>query len=185
MPQDRDCSSGAWTEEINADGTWLEVKKQQFEEAPGPPELTLPWVDEKALKQATPELPPLLPTILLPDLEAELAEDEAPPKVEHQLADHPEVEKVYERYRPRWEAWSTEHRRREAIQNVYPDLFHLHTQVRKQKRLVGETFETLAEHLYRLVKFVPVNEQSAEVDIRPRVVGIGIDRVPESLFRLR
>jgi len=136
MPQERDCWSGAWTDEYDADGPWLEVKKQRFENAPKPPEEIAPWVDEKALRRASPEIPPLLPVVVLPDYEAALEEGEAPPVVEHSLADHPEVQEAYERYRPIWEAWSAEHRRREAIQNVYAELFRLHTQVRKQGEIV-------------------------------------------------
>ena len=136
MPQEQDCLSGAWIEEIDTNAPWLEVKKQQFEKVPAPPEITLPWADEKALRHATPELPPLLLSIFLPDLEADLDEGEELPIAEHQLADHPEIELEYERYRPSWEAWSAEHRRREAIQIVYAELFHLHTQIRKQGEIV-------------------------------------------------
>ena len=136
MPQDPDCRSGAWTNDDDADSPWLEVKKQRFEKAPVPPEPVLPWVDKEALSRATPELPSLLPSILQPDEEAELQEGEIPPLREHSLDDHPEIRQAYEGFRPRWEAWSTEHRRREAIQRVYAELFRLHTQVRKQGELI-------------------------------------------------
>lgn len=136
MPQERDCWSAAWTDEYDPDGPWLEVKKQAFDKAPAPPELTLPWLNEKALKKATPEIPPLLSVIFLPDDEAEVDDGEDPPLREHSLSDHPEVQEAYERYRPSWEAWSQEHRRRDAIQNVYAELFRLHTQVRKQGEIV-------------------------------------------------
>ena len=136
MPQAPDCRSGAWTDDHDADEPWLEVKKQRFENAPAPPELAIPWVDEKALKRATADIPALLPSIFLPDDEAELEEGETPPLLEHSVDDHPEVQQAYERYRPRWEAWSTEHRRREAIQRVYAELFRLHTQVRKQGEII-------------------------------------------------
>ncbi len=136
MPQEPDCRSAAWTDDYDADDAWLEVKKQRFEGVPVPPELTLPWVDEKALKRATLEIPPLLTNIFLPRGEAELEPGETPPLVEHYLKDHPEVEQAYERYRPSWEAWSMEHRRREAIQRVYAELFRLHTQVRKQGEII-------------------------------------------------
>ena len=136
MPQEPDCRSAAWTDDYDADDPWLEVKKQQFEKTPAPPVSTLPWVDEQALKRATQDIAALRPTIFLPDDEAELEEGETPPLSEHSLNDHPEVQQAYDRYRSRWEAWSTEHRRREAIQRVYAELFRLHTQVRKQGEII-------------------------------------------------
>ena len=132
MPQESDCRCGAWTDGFDADDSWLEVKKQQFERPPPPPALTLPWLDEQALGRATTEIPALRPTIFLQDEEAELEEGESPALIERSLSDHPEVQKSYDSYAPQWEAWSMEHRRREAIQRVYAQLFHLHTQVRKQ-----------------------------------------------------
>ena len=79
MPQEPDCRSAAWTDDHDADDPWLEVKKQQFEKAPVPPESTLPWVDEKALGRATPEIPALRPTTFLPDDDAKLEDGETPP----------------------------------------------------------------------------------------------------------
>ena len=83
-----------------------------------------------------PGIPPLHATISVPDEEAELAEGETPPMVERSLMDHPEVQAAYEEYRPSWEAWSVEHRRREAIQEVYGKLFRLRTQLLKQGEVV-------------------------------------------------
>ena len=136
MPQESDCRCAAWTDDYGVDDSWLEVKKQQFEKMPPPPTSTLPWLDEQALRRATPEIPALRATIFLPNEEAELEEGETPPLSERSLSDHPEVQKAYTSYAPQWEAWSIEHRRRETIQRVYAQLFHLHTQVRKQGELV-------------------------------------------------
>ena len=136
MPQESDCRCAAWMDDHDADDPWLEVKKQQFEQTPPPPASTLAWLDQQALRRATPEIPALRPTIFLPDQEAEIEEGETPPLRERSLSDHPEVQKAYESYTPHWEAWSTEHRRREAIQRVYAQLFRLHTQVRKQGEII-------------------------------------------------
>ena len=136
MPQEPDCRCAAWMDDHDADDPWLEVKKQQFEKMPPPPASTVPWLDEQALGRATPEIPALRPTIFLADQEAELEEGEAPPLRERSLSDHPEIQRAYDSYAPRWEAWSTERRRREAIQKVYAELFRLHTQVRKQGEIV-------------------------------------------------
>jgi very-short-patch-repair endonuclease len=135
MPQDPDCRSGAWTDDHESGAPWLEVKKQEFGQPPAPPEAILPWVDERALKRATPEPPVLRPTILLPDDQVDAAEESAS-LVEHSLEDHPEVQQAYARYLPAWTAWSTEYRRREAIQRVYAELFRLHTQVHKQGEII-------------------------------------------------
>ena len=136
MPQESDCRCAAWMDDHDTDDPWLEVKKQRFEKTPPPPASTLPWLDEQALRRATTEIPALRPTIFLQDQEAELEEGETPPLRERSLSDHPEVQKAYDSYAPHWEAWSTEHRRREAIQRVYAQLFRLHTQVRKQGEII-------------------------------------------------
>ena len=136
MPQDHDCQSAAWTDDFDEDDPWLEVRKQQFEKVPAPPESVQPWVDRKALSQTSHGFPALHSTITVPDDEVVLEQDETPPLKSRSLSDHPEVSQAYERYRPRWEAWSKEHLRRKAIQSVYADLFRLHTQVLKQGEIV-------------------------------------------------
>lgn len=136
MPQEVDCRSGVWSDDRKLDDYWLEVEKQIFESAPELPEIVLPWVDEKAFKRATPEISPLRASIWVPDEEAELAEGETPPLIEQPLQDYPEVQAAYDAYRLSWEAWSEEHRRREAIQKVYADLFRMRTQVLKQGEIV-------------------------------------------------
>ncbi|MBN2311570.1 MAG: AAA family ATPase, partial [Candidatus Hydrogenedentes bacterium] len=136
MPQEADCRSAAWTDDYDAEDPWLEVKKQEFEKAPPPPQFTMPWVDEDALRRATVEIPPLRLSVLVPDDGAEVDDGESPPLTEHSLGDYPEIQQAYERYRPLWEAWSAEHRRREAIQRVYAELFRLHTQVLKQGEII-------------------------------------------------
>ena len=136
IPQEADCRSGAWTDDWEQGDAWLEVDKQEFEPAPKLPEIVIPWVDEQAFKRATPEIPPLHVGISVPDDEAEFAEGGTPPVVERALVDHPEVQAAYDEYRPSWDAWSMEYRRREAIQEIYAELFRLRTQVLKQGEVV-------------------------------------------------
>ena len=81
-------------------------------------------------------MPPLHPTRFEADLGAEVAEGEEPHLVEQRLEDHPEVAAAYDRFRPSWQAWSDEYRRRKRIQNVYAELFRLHTQVKKRGEIV-------------------------------------------------
>ena len=136
MPQTNDCLSSAWNDTFESGTPWLEVRKQRFPKLPEPPELVLPWIDQQALRRATPEIPQLRQTIFLPDATVEVEKDEEPPLVESSLVDRPDVYKAYERYQPIWTAWSAEYRRREAVQSVYAELFNLHTQVRKQGEIV-------------------------------------------------
>jgi len=136
MPNEPECLSPAWNDGAESSETWLEVRKQQFARPPTPPDVVLPWIDQQALRQATEEIPKLLPSRREPDLDAEITEGEEPPLVERLLAEHPEVIGAYEHYRPAWEAWSQEYRRRSRIQNVYAELFRLHTQIQKQSEIL-------------------------------------------------
>jgi hypothetical protein len=102
MPQEPECQSPAWNDEFAAGDPWLVVHKQQFPRPPAPPEIVLPWVDQKALKRATAEMPALWRTRLEPDLKVKIGEGEEPPSVEQRLDDHPDVAAAYERYRPSW-----------------------------------------------------------------------------------
>jgi len=136
LPQETGCSSGAWSDDCDPQGPWLEVHKQQFKSPPEPPELTAKWVDKRALGKATTEIPPLRASIFVEDTDAELDEGETPPLVERHLSEHPEVVDAYEAFRPKWEAWSEDHRRRDAIQKAYAELFGLHNQLQKRGEIV-------------------------------------------------
>ena len=136
MPQESACQSPAWNDEFAPGDPWLVVHKQQLPKPPIPPEAILPWIDQQALKIATAEMPTLRPTRLEPDLGARVADGEEPPLVERKLEDHPEVVSAYERFRPIWLSWSEDYQRRKRIQNVYAELFRLHTQVQKQGEIV-------------------------------------------------
>lgn len=136
MPQESDCVSGAWVDGYEQGDPWLEVRKQRLVPAPTLPEAIRPWVDDKAFRQASEVIPPLRATIFALDDEADLEEGESPPLVERTIEDCPEVTEAYESYRPSWEAWASEYIRRDKIQQVYAELFRLHTQVRKQGEIV-------------------------------------------------
>lgn len=136
MPQHKDCFSPAWMDGTEPGEPWLEVRKQVFEAMPAPPEAILAWIDEKALRRAPEQMPALRNSILIPDQNAELVDGESKPLIEVPLSDYPDVKTAYERYRPHWQEWSDEHRRRQTIQDLYAKLFSLHTQLRKQGELV-------------------------------------------------
>ena len=166
MPQEPECSSPAWLDDFEAGDPWLEVSKQQLPKVPEPPAIILPWIDQEALRRASGEMPALRPNRLVPDVTAEIGEDEDPPLVEEPLSDHPEVTAAYDRYRPAWSAWCAEYRRRESIQQVYAELFRLHTQVRKQGEIV-ELVLGLGLLDWRDAKSVPILRHvvTARVDL--------------------
>ena len=91
MPQDADCHSGAWTDDYDLEEPWLEVRKQEFERPPEPPDMIAKWVDAEVLRTATPSITPLRPSILEEDTELDLEKDETPPLVERPLEDYPEA----------------------------------------------------------------------------------------------
>ena len=137
MPQAADCHSGAWTDDYDLEEHWLEVRKQEFERPPEPPDMIAKWVDAEALRRATSSITPLRPNILVEeDTELDLEEGETPPLVELLLEDYPEVVEAYQAFRPKWEAWAAEHRRREAVQDLYAKLFRLYSQLQKQSEIV-------------------------------------------------
>lgn len=136
MPQESECLSPAWHNDFKSGDPWLEVRKQQLPGVPEPPTIILPWIDQEALRRATGEMPALRSTRLIPDDNAETGDGEEPPLVTDHISDHPEVTAAYNRYSPNWLAWCAEYRRRDGIQQVYAELFRLHTQVRKQGEIV-------------------------------------------------
>ena len=136
MPQTAGCRSGAWIDDYDQAEPWLEVRKQEFESPPQPPDILAEWIDADALAKATRSIAPLRPTILERDTGIGLGEDETPPLVERRLEDFPDVVEAFEAFRPGWEAWAAEHRRRRAVQNLYAELFRLYSQLLKQSEIV-------------------------------------------------
>jgi very-short-patch-repair endonuclease len=136
MPQEKDCQSPVWTEDTSPGTSWLEVRKQKLASCPTPPEETEAWVQSSALKNAKIDFPPLNSTIYVPDTDASVEEGEELPFIEKHLEDHPEVLRAYEGYRPKREKWAQERRRQEAIQEIYAELFRLHTQILKQGEIL-------------------------------------------------
>jgi hypothetical protein len=136
IPQEPQCQSPAWNDGFEPGEPWLVVHKQQFPKPPSPPDEILLWLDERALRRASAEMPSLRPTRLEPDPTAMVDDGEEPPLIEVKLEDCPEIIAAFERFRTGWEAWSAEYMRRDRIQSVYAELFRLHTQVRKQGEIL-------------------------------------------------
>src|SRR3974390_2065252 len=123
MPQEPECRSPAWNDDFASADPWLEVHKQQFPNLPVLPEILHPWIDQEACGHATVAMPALQATRLEPDFDAEVSEDEKPPLIQRHLDYYPEVKRAYDRYRPAWQAFSDEYRRRDAVQRTYAELF--------------------------------------------------------------
>ncbi len=135
MLQDSDCWSPAWCDDHDGTQPWLEVRKQKLLNMPESPEIIIPWIDSESLKKAQPIIPELKSTILS-QIKKDGDEEESGTLIELHLDDHPEVIKAYDSYRPQWEKWSADHRRRKEIQELYSKLFNLHTQIEKQGEFV-------------------------------------------------
>jgi very-short-patch-repair endonuclease len=164
MPQESDCESGAWTDDLAPETPWLEVKKQTFQAAPKVPEAIAAWANISALQKATPEIPELLTSILILDKSTEPTEEEPEPKIEVFLSDHPDVQALYKDFTPAWEQWSETTRKQEAIQAVYSELFRLHTQLRKQAEIV-ELVLGVGLLSWRGGKGVPINRHSVVANV--------------------
>jgi very-short-patch-repair endonuclease len=136
MPQEPECQSPAWNLNCERSDPWLVVHKQQFPAQPAPPESILPWIDQRALMRATAEMPELRRVLLDSGPKDGGSGEDGSQAIERQLDDYPGVVEAYERYRPAWEKWSREYRRRSAIQSVYAELFRMHTQVQKQGEIL-------------------------------------------------
>lgn len=136
MPQEKDCFSPAWVDACGADESWLEVRKQQYESLPDAPKIILPWIDSAGLNHASGKMPELKKSILQLDKQAGISDDDPAPLVELQLIDHPEIQVAYDNYHKRWCVWANEYLRRQKIQDLYAQLFGLHTQLRKQGELL-------------------------------------------------
>lgn len=134
MPQERDCWSGAWTDDSADSGILLEVRRQQFQAAPTPPKSILDWIDDQALQTPSTVAPPLKPFILLPDEKGEPGDDF--PLVKKYLQEYPQIPPLYERYKTSWIVWAEEQLRRRKIQDVYGSLFRLYTEQSKLGEIV-------------------------------------------------
>jgi Superfamily I DNA and RNA helicases and helicase subunits len=135
MPQDSDCWSPAWCDDHDGTQPWLEVRKQTPLKMPDPPEIIIPWVDIESLRKAQPIIPELRSTILSQKKNV-IQGEENQSFIELHLDDYPEVIEAYEVYRPQWERWSVDHRRRQEIQSIYAKLFNIYTQLQKQGEFV-------------------------------------------------
>ena len=112
MPQAAGCRSGAWNDDYDEAGPWLEVRKQEFEREPKPHDIVAVWLKEIKLEELSEAID------------------------EGQLADFPEDVEAIGAFLSRREAWATEDRRRRQVQDLYARLFALYHQLQKQSEIV-------------------------------------------------
>ena len=143
IPQGSGCYTPAWGNNDN-EGIWLEVHKQQIPEMPELPERLIPWVDMEQLLNSDGSPPKLREEAFLPrktfskDSKVEYENDS--PILESQLlANHPEIERTWNKYIEKWKPWAIEYSLRTRIQAIYSELFTVYQQFRR----LGEAYELI------------------------------------------
>jgi very-short-patch-repair endonuclease len=139
IPHERGCFTQAWgrNEEYGLD-VWIEIRKDDEPVLQDVPKLCEQWVDHSTLYQ-TGDLPRLYPeiTVQVP-LKSNQAEPNQIVTETRSLKDFPEVERVWERYLDEnWLPWMDLHRKWQAVQKVYAQLFTFH----QEQQRVGEEYE--------------------------------------------
>jgi len=141
VPHERGCFTQAWgRDEEHEPDEWLEVQNRREPEMPTVPAQCKDWVNLAALRNKN-DLPELLPEITRqipnPDWREESDQPETIPRKEC-LEEHPEVQRVWDRYvEEKWLPWTEEHNVWEKVHKVYSSLFAIH---QEQLRL-GEEYE--------------------------------------------
>lgn len=141
VPHERGCFTQAWgRDEEHEPDEWLEVQNRREPELPAVPAQCKDWVSLPSLRNKN-DLPELLSEITRqipnPDWREESNQPETIPHKER-LEEHPEVQRVWDRYvEEKWLPWTEEHNAWEKVHKVYSALFAIH---QEQLRL-GEEYE--------------------------------------------
>ncbi|MCD4728256.1 MAG: AAA family ATPase [Pirellulales bacterium] len=141
VPHEKGCFTQAWDrdEEFDSD-IWIEVQNQKEPELPDVPAECKDWAEKASLRNKA-DFPEFLSeiTIQVENLAWQEGSDE--PEYLSQterIEDHPEVQRIWERYvEERWLPWMENHNRWESVHKVYSTLFAIH---QEQIRL-GEEYE--------------------------------------------
>jgi very-short-patch-repair endonuclease len=131
LPQDKDCSSPAWSAGEGDEAVWLRVRQQRLLPPPSVSEEVEPWVEKAQLTRTDPDHEPVLRSFIY------VADDHETAPVEVSLIDHSEIVAAWDGYLPHWRAWRVERRRAESVQRVYARLFAIY---QRQTKL-GELYE--------------------------------------------
>lgn len=141
VPHERGCFTQAWgRDEEHEPDEWLEVQNRREPELPTVPAQCKDWVNLAGLRNKN-DLPELLREITRqipnPDWREESDQPETIPHKER-LEEHPEVQRVWDRYvEEEWLPWTENHNAWEKVHEVYSALFAIH---QEQLRL-GEEYE--------------------------------------------
>ena len=141
------CYLRAWgPDEEYGEHIWLEVIKHEEPVLYEVPDLCRVWVNRELLVR-TDAPPELFERIPGPPSDAENSTLPAPAKNADEaaitflyLADHPEVSEAWQSYIDhKWQPWCELHKRWEAVQSVYSDLFAIYQEQQK----LGEEYELI------------------------------------------
>ena len=141
VPHERGCFTQTWgRDEEHEPDEWLEVRNRREPELPVVPGQCKDWVNLPSLRNKN-DLPDLLAEITRqipnPDWREESNQPETIPHKER-LEEHPEVQRVWDRYvEEKWLPWTEDHNAWEKVHKVYSALFAIH---QAQLRL-GEEYE--------------------------------------------
>lgn len=143
IPRERGCYCAAWFTDHDEEltDTWIRVHKPRLVPPPEVPERLKPWLDLRQVADSSLDFPELRERIVAMAPGQDDEDDEITPRAAfHDLSDHPEIKRLWERYiEEAWWPWAEEDRRLQAIQRVYTDLFSIY---QKQQRL-GEMYEVV------------------------------------------
>ncbi|MBN2578197.1 MAG: AAA family ATPase [Pirellulales bacterium] len=141
VPHQRGCYTQAWgRDEEHEPDEWLEVQNRREPELPAVPAQCEDWVGMTALRNKN-DLPGLFSEITrqFPNPDWREGSDE-PETIQHteRLEDHPEVQRVWDRYvEDKWLPWTEEHNAWEKVHKVYSALFAIH----QEELRLGEEYE--------------------------------------------
>jgi len=147
VPKEPECSCSIWKGQNGEDGKplsfpsegWLEIRRPDRSEPPEPPEEVVPWINTDIWVDSQQELPALFATILNPDWESGIDDDD---KISQflKLSDFPEIQTTWEHYiENKWWAWAENDRKKEKVQDCYNQLFRLH----RAKLQMGDQYELI------------------------------------------
>lgn len=147
VPKEPECSCSVWKGQNGEDGKplsvpsegWLEIRRPDRSEPPEPPEDVVPWIKTDLWVDSQNELPELYETILNPDWESGIDDDEKIPQFLN-LPDFPEIQKTWDQYiEDEWWRWAENDRKKEKVQDCYNQLFRLH----RAKLQMGDDYELI------------------------------------------
>lgn len=141
IPQLRGCHCIAWPHGMSGTSDWVEITKPTLLSPPTVPDLLLPWLDERDVRDSSGDMPELAKHIAVEE-ESEPDEDGKTSirTIIRNLEDCPDVQQAWESYMENeWLPWAEHDKPLQQVQKIYTRLYSLYQQ---QQRL-GEAYEVL------------------------------------------